>query len=174
MFFDDWHALVRSLVGGCVAYVGLIIVLRVCGKRTLSKWNAFDFVVTIALGSVLATTILSKDVRLVQGLGALVILVGLQFIVTWLSVRFPAISALVKARPALLLSDGRFQGRAMRESRVTEGEVRAAVRGHGFSSLAEVAAVVLETDGGFSVIRKIGESDASALADVDGCETADR
>jgi uncharacterized membrane protein YcaP (DUF421 family) len=64
-------------------------VLRVSGKRTLSKWNAFDFVVTIALGSILATVLLSKDVRLAEGLTACALLVGLQFLNTWIAVRSP-------------------------------------------------------------------------------------
>ncbi len=51
MFFDDWFGIVRILIVGVLAYAALIIFLRVSGKRTLSKWNAFDFVVTIALGS---------------------------------------------------------------------------------------------------------------------------
>ncbi len=54
------------LIVGNLAYVALIIFLRVSGKRTLSKWNAFDFVVTIALGSILASVVVSKDLVLVE------------------------------------------------------------------------------------------------------------
>ena len=60
MFFNDWYGLERILIVSFLAYVALIICLRISGKRTLAKWNAFDFVVTIALGSILATQILSK------------------------------------------------------------------------------------------------------------------
>ncbi|HXG82568.1 MAG TPA: hypothetical protein VNI84_00950 [Pyrinomonadaceae bacterium] len=51
MFFDDWFGLVRILIVGVLAYAALIFLLLASGKRTLSKWNAFDFVVTMALGS---------------------------------------------------------------------------------------------------------------------------
>ena len=60
MFFENWYGLERILIVGFLAYVALIICLRISGKRTLAKWNAFDFVVTIALGSILATHLLSK------------------------------------------------------------------------------------------------------------------
>jgi uncharacterized membrane protein YcaP (DUF421 family) len=62
MFFDSWDGLLRVVVVGILAYTGLVLLLRISGKRTLSKMNAFDFVVTVALGSTLATILLSSDV----------------------------------------------------------------------------------------------------------------
>ncbi len=67
--------------GGPFRHAGLIVMLRISGKRTLSKMNAFDFVVTVALGSTLATVFLSKDVVLAEGLLELALLIGLQWIV---------------------------------------------------------------------------------------------
>ena len=52
MFFDDWQEILRTLVIGALAYVVLVFLLRVSGKHTLSKWNAFDFVVTGQIGAV--------------------------------------------------------------------------------------------------------------------------
>ena len=72
MFFDDWFGLLRILIVGILAYGALIVLLLASGKRTLSKWNSFDFVVTIALGSTLATVIMSKDVSFTEGIFALV------------------------------------------------------------------------------------------------------
>lgn len=63
MFFNSWYALARVLVVGILAYAGLVFLLRVSGKRTLSKPNPFDLVVTVALGSMLTTVTLSKDVN---------------------------------------------------------------------------------------------------------------
>ena len=105
---------------GVSVYVGLVVLLRVSGKRTLSKMNAFDFVVTVALGSTLATVLLSKDVALAEGLTAFALLIMLQFIVTWLSARSQKISRLMKSEPALVWHRGEFQRRAMRNERVTE------------------------------------------------------
>jgi uncharacterized membrane protein YcaP (DUF421 family) len=72
MFFDDWFGLLRILIVSILAYGALIVLLLASGKRTLSKWNSFDFVVTIALGSTLATVIMSKDVSFTEGIFALV------------------------------------------------------------------------------------------------------
>jgi uncharacterized membrane protein YcaP (DUF421 family) len=82
--------------------VGLVLVLRVTGKRTLSKMNAFDLIVTVALGSALANTMLSKSTPLAEGLAGMTLLVLLQFAVTWASVRSEALQGLVKAQPAIL------------------------------------------------------------------------
>lgn len=178
MFFDSWMRLGRILIVGALAYGALILLLRVSGKRTLSKMNAFDFIITVAMGSTLATILLSPDVTLSEGILALALLIALQFIITWASVRSSRVKKLVTSEPALLLFRGEFLDKAMRRERITEGEVRASVREAGGERLDSVQAVVLETDGSLSIlIRKDpagGGVDAgtipedSALVDVMG------
>lgn len=154
MFFQDWNGLFRVVIVGTLAYFALIFLLRVSGKRTLSKMNAFDLVVTVALGSTLATVLLSKDVALAEGITAFALLIILQFIVTKLSMRFKAVEHLVKADPALLFFRGQFLEDALSKERVTKNELRAAVRQQGIASMENVEAIVLETDGSVSVLQK--------------------
>ena len=167
MIFEDFTNIQRTLVVGVLAYVGMVLFLRVSGKRTLSKWNAFDFIVTIALGSSLATALLSKQTTLLQGLTGFALLIFLQFLITWGAVRSTWLQRLIKAQPVLLFYQGRYVEEALRRERVTVSEVRAALREKGIARMDEVEAVILETDGGFSVIReKIGPG--STLCDVKG------
>lgn len=156
MWFDTWSDLGRLLVVGPLAYLALVAVLRVSGARTLSKLNAFDLVVTVALGSTLATVLLSTDVSLAEGVLALALLIGLQYLVSWSSWRWPAVEGVVKSEPVLLYSRG-FLAPAMRRARVTEEEVCQAARSSGRASPAEVSAVVLETDGTLSVLSEAPE-----------------
>lgn len=165
MFFDNWYGLGRAAVVGVLAYAGLILLLRVTGKRTLSKMNAFDLVVTVALGSTLATVLLTEDVALLEGLTGLAVLVLLQFAVTWLSVRAAAVRRLIRSEPTLLYFRGQFLPLALRRQRVTEAEVYQAVRGSGQGGMEQVEAVVLESDGTLSVVA--GGS-GSALRGVPG------
>ncbi|CAA9571427.1 MAG: FIG00989832: hypothetical protein [uncultured Thermomicrobiales bacterium] len=165
MFFDSWAGLGRVLIVGTLSYAALVAVLRVSGSRTLSKMNAFDLVVTVSLGSTLATVLLSKDVALAEGVLALSLLVGLQFAVTWLSVRSSRVSDLVKAEPTLLFYRGRLLGDQLRRARVTEEEVRSAVRGQGIGSMDAIEAVVLETDGTIAVVERT-DATPSALGDL--------
>lgn len=166
MFFDTWQELWRVPISGVLAYVGLVALLRFSGKRTLSKMNAFDLVVTIALGSILSTILLSKDVALFEGVLAFSTLILLQFIVAWLSVRFPSVRNWVKSEPTLLFHQGYMLESALRAQRVTAGEVRAAIRSQGISQMSEVEAVILETDGSFSVLNKTAHPATAAIDDV--------
>ena len=168
IFFESWAGLGRVVVIGVLAYAALVVLLRISGKRTLAKMNAFDFVVTVALGSTLATVLLSKDVALAEGVLAFAVLIGLQYLLAWLGRRSERIEALIKSEPALLLYRGRFIERAMRQERLAQIEVLAAIRKQGISDVEEVEAVVLETDGSFSVIRRTGEAPAGSLRNLDG------
>ncbi len=158
MFFQSWAGLGRTALAALQAYAALVVMLRVSGKRTLSKMNAFDLIVTVALGSTLATVILSKDIALAEGLTAFATLIALQFVITWLSVRSPKIAQFVKAEPTLLLHQGEFLRAAMKRERVVETEMRAAIRSQGVAAVEQVYAVVLETDGSFTVIPQTDDS----------------
>jgi len=128
MFFDSWFGLVRVVVVGTLAYVALVAILRISGKRTLTKLNAFDLVVTVALGSTLATVLLSKSVVLAEGVLAMALVVFLQFVITWLSVRSSRFRDLMKSEPTLILHHGQFLDGALRAQRMTRNEVMAALR----------------------------------------------
>ena len=167
MIFSGWSPIGRTLVVGALAYVALVLALRISGKRTLSKMNAFDFVVTIAIGSTLATILLSRQVALVQGLAAFAVLIGMQYLVAWTSTRSAAVSRLVKSEPRLILHRGRPLPAAMREERIVEEELRAAVRERGLAGIERAEAVVLETDGTFTVIEDVDGRD-TALTGVSG------
>ena len=79
MWFESWDSIINIVVTGAVCFAGLVILLRISGKRTLAKMNAFDFVLTITIGSALATTITSKDTSIADGMAALAILIFMQF-----------------------------------------------------------------------------------------------
>ena len=166
MFFDGWPALQRTLAIGVLGYVTLVFLLRITGRRSLSKMNAFDFVVTVALVSSLAALLTSKNVSLAQGVLAFALLLGLQFAVTWTSVRVSWFRNLVTGEPALLMHRGALLPDAMRRSRVTREEVLAAARQQGHADMASVHAVVLETDGSFSVLGEGADSPRSSLEGV--------
>lgn len=154
MFFDNPAGLGRIIVAAVLAYGWLVLVLRVAGKRSLAKLNAFDLVVTVALGSTLATVLLSKDVPLLEGMLAFAALAALQWVVSRLSISSRWFKRLVRSDPRLLFEQGRYREAAMTDERVTRSEIDAAIRGAGFGRPDAVGAVVLETDGSLSVIAR--------------------
>lgn len=165
MFFDSWTGLLRVMIVGVFAYAALIAFLRISGKRTLAKLNAFDLVVTVALGSILASIILNKSVALLEGLLALSLLIALQFAITWLSVRAEWFSDLIRAEPTLLLYKGHVVAEAMRKQRVTHDDLLSAIRAQGVGDMGAITAVILETDGSISVVPSAPD-ERSTLANV--------
>lgn len=154
MFFNSWEAIWRILIVGLLSYSALVLLLRVSGKRTLSKMNAFDLVVTVALGSILATILLNKKVALLEGISAFFILIFLQYLVAWLSVRSNGFKKMIKSNPQLLFYKGQYLNEKITRERILEDEILQAARSSGIHSMEDVEAVVLETDGSMSVIKK--------------------
>ena len=172
MLFDGWDALSRTLVVGVLSYVALVGILRASGKRTLSKLNAFDLVVTVALGSTLATMLLSRDTSLAQGVLAFALLAALQHAITWSTLRARWVDRIVKAEPRLLLRRGTFLREAMRGERVTEDEVRAAVRAAGLARLDAARSASCRARPGRARDRRCTASAARAARTADARRNA--
>ena len=166
MWFDNWYDLWRILAITITTYAVLILILRGAGKRSLSKLNIFDLVVTVALGSTLATIMLSKDLTFAEGALVFGVLCGLQWSVAWLSLHAEWFKRVIRSEPRILFDDGRFLDRAMRKERILRQEVDAEIRNHGFGDRETTAAVILESDGTFSVIAKENARTCSAREGV--------
>lgn len=152
MFFEGWYPLLRILVVGVCVYFFLIVAVRLGGKRTLAQMNMFDFVVNVALGSMFATVILTKDTVLAEGAAAISLLIGLQWLVTYFTAHYPRLRHAVDAEPTLLVCHGRPLRSAMKAQRIGMEDINAAVRGHGATRIEDVDFVILETNGSLNVI----------------------
>jgi len=165
-FFESWYNVGRTVTLSVIGFAALFTMLRVSGKRTLSKLNVFDFVFVVAVGSVFASSIISKDVTLVEGLAALGTLIVIQLVLAELAARYPAAERLINGEPTLLLSHGKFIPGALRKERVTEEEVRAAIREKGVTRVEDVDAVIMENDGTLSVAWESKKPGESSLVDA--------
>ena len=163
MFHDAFSQVGSVVLTAVLAYVWLVLLLRVSGKRTLSQLNAFDFIVTVALGSVMASLILSSTVAWTEGAAALAALAALQFVAAWASTRVNWVRTALTSQPTVLLRDGEMDTGAMLRERIDEDSLCAAVRSSGNGSLEAIAAVVLETDGSLSVISNTRMGNGSAM-----------
>jgi uncharacterized membrane protein YcaP (DUF421 family) len=165
MFFHDWASIGRIVLLGALGYLAMVAAIRIIGKRSLSKFDAFDFIVTVALGSLLANIIVSESVTLVDGIVAIFVLLGAQHLVVLLTCRWTALENLLRSEPSLLFYRGQFLRDMMRREKVTEKEVVSAMRMAGISAIEEVEAVVLERDGTLSAMPK-RDLPATTLRDV--------
>lgn len=169
LFLDGLSDLVRVLTLAPLLYCAVIVFIRISGKRTTAQMNNFDWIVTVALGSLMASPILIDDVTLAETLLAIACLIGLQWGVTTLVPKIKWFARAVKAEPSLLVREGIFLDEALSRERVTRGEVASAIRGSGLDSLEDVRWVILESDATMSVIaRADGGRPATAMAGVAG------
>lgn len=155
--FEGWPAPLRIIAAGILTYAGILLFIHLSGKRSLAKLSVFDFVITIALGSILSTTALQRDITYAQGLTAAGLFLGLQFLIASLSRQSSAFKNLIFIQPSLLYYRGKFIQKALQRTKITQQEIHAAVRQHGRMSMHGVGAIVFEADGTISVI---GQSDA--------------
>lgn len=154
IFFDSLADLARVLITVPVLYLVIIVFVRISGKRTTSQMNNFDWIVTVSLGSLAASGILVKDISIAETVLAMLIFIVLQWILTKASYRFPAFADLIKNEPAVLVRDGVVLHTALQRERVTEAEVRNAIRAAGHTHMAAVGWAIPETDGKVSVIGR--------------------
>ncbi|MFP4599249.1 MAG: DUF421 domain-containing protein [Persicimonas sp.] len=160
-------------------YLAVILFTRLAGLRSFSKMSSFDFAMTVAIGSLVATTLLTSDPPLLVGIVGLATIYGLQETVGLLR-RFEWMQKLVDNTPVLVMRDGEILHENLRETQMTEEDLRSKLREHNIFRRSEVRAVVFETTGDVSVLRTRDENlevEAWLLADVEdaeGVEPADQ
>jgi uncharacterized membrane protein YcaP (DUF421 family) len=139
-----------------IAYLAVLVAVRVVGRRTVSQMSAFDVVVTIALGSLLAQTSTSGT-ALIRGLVAVAILLLLQAGIGWARRRFARMQRWVEFAPRPVIRDGDVDldglVGGLRGPQMTEGELDAKLRERGVARTDDVRVAIIEPTGGLSVLR---------------------
>lgn len=168
ILFDNWNKLIRIFLMTLLTYPFLIILLRISGKRSLTKVNIFDFIITVALGASFASILLTRSVTFVDGAFLLFLLIFLQFIISKLEIHSTIFAKITKATPVFLYVDGNFNMEIMKRNRLKVDDLKGAVRKQGLATFDQVEAVVLEGDGTLSVIEKGNYTSKEALEGVEG------
>lgn len=159
MFFSSWEEIIRIVVTALCMYPILVATVNLFGKRSVAKMNNFDWIVTVSVGAILGSSILTKDVKIAEAMVAVGSLFILQFTLTWLASRYTFLDSLIKSKPTLVFYDGQYLNAALKKERVSRHEIDAAIRQEGLSVPANVAAVVLESSGELSVISEASMKD---------------
>jgi uncharacterized membrane protein YcaP (DUF421 family) len=158
--------LIRIVVVGVTAYLAIVLILRVSGKRTLASMSAFDFVIAVAVGAVFGRTLTTKNLSISEALTAFILLAVLQFIFAYFEGKSKVFKNIFNTSPTLLFYDGEFIQKNLRKERLDESKIISAARKKGFGSMDDVAAVILEIDAQLSVIGKSKEGKSSTFKDL--------
>ena len=163
-------AILRGVALGVIALAWVIIVVRLIGLRTFSKMTAFDFVVTLATGSLLASAAtVTKWTALVQALSAIVALLVAQLVLARMRRASRNFQLWLENDPIMLMYDGKILEGALAETRVSESDILNKIRGAGIKDLADVRSMVLESTGDISIISGDEEPTDEVMNEVDCC-----
>ena len=161
VFFDNIDKLGRIVLTTAMVYVLIVLVTKVSGKRSTSQLNNFDWIVTVMIGSLGASTILLKDIPFIEGVSSILVLYLLQFLVTKYASISPSFSSFILSDPRIVFYQGQFLPEAMRAERLTRQEIECAMRNEGINSFDDVEAIVFESDAKLSIIPKPRPADDS-------------
>lgn len=156
MFFDNVivDAVAKGLLLSALGLGWVILLVRIVGLRSFSKMTNFDFVMTVAMGSLLAGAAQTgKWVDLLQIMAAMAALFAIQYAVARARQRFKRLDAALENTPVLLMRNGKILHDALRKTRVTENDLMAKLREANALELSAVRAVILETTGDISVLH---------------------
>lgn len=156
MFYSDpmIDAVARGAILIALALFWIVFLTRIVGLRSFSKMTAFDFVATVATGSLLANAgVVTKWSDFVQTLAAIFALFLVQMIVAWSRQRSKSVQHVVDNSPRILMRDGKIDEQALRDTRTTRSDVIAKLREANALELGQVRYVVLEATGDIAVLH---------------------
>jgi uncharacterized membrane protein YcaP (DUF421 family) len=148
-------AVVTAIVSMVAIYLAVVVATRTAGPRSLAQMSAFDFIATVAVGSMVASVGLGS-VPLTDGLVAVATLFTLQYLVALLRQR-RTLRGAIDNQPLLLVREGEVLEDHLRAARLTHDDLRSHLRRADVTDVGKVRAVVLETTGEVSVLRGDGD-----------------
>ena len=149
----DWQQVVGIFVAAIGIYIGLMLPTRLMGLRSFSKLSSHDFAMTVGVGSILASTVLSKTPALLQGFIAMIALFAIQAFISVLRRHSKPLKAMVDNQPIVLMAHGQYISKNLKEANLAKSDVQEVLRKNGIKSLQQVFAVIMETTGDMSVIK---------------------
>ena len=145
-----WQLVLRS----AVVYMGLLVMVRASGKRTIAQFTAFDLVVILLIAGAVRRAMMGDDQSLTGAALAVGTLVGLNYLIATASSRSARVDQLVEGEPVALARDGVLYEARLVANRVPRKDFDEALRKHGVADLDEVKLATLEVNGEITVVKR--------------------
>ena len=165
MTLQEIFWLIGSVLG---VFTIIIIITRIFGLRTFAKMSSFDFASTIAVGSVLASTILNTDYSLLKGAVVLVAIIAFQTLFSFLVRKVDVFKELFTNQPQIIMWNGKILHDKLKKCNVGKDDLIAKLREANVHDFNEVKAAIFESTGDVSVIHNKEGKEVSSqiLTDV--------
>ena len=157
-FGINWQQMLGIFISALGVYLGLMFYTRLMGLRSFSKLSSHDFAMTVGVGSILASTVLSKDPSLLQGLAAMACLFIFQAVISFLRRKSQSVKDMVDNPAIILMAHGEYIWDNLKEANLAKSDVQEVLRKNGLKNPEQVFAVIMETTGDMSVIKQDDQS----------------
>ncbi|GAB3686121.1 DUF421 domain-containing protein [Salinisphaera aquimarina] len=164
-------SLIMVLISGLGIYIALMLFTRIAGLRSFSKMSSFDFAITIAFGSVIASTLMAESPPLATGVFALAVLYTIQYAVSRARRASPLVERVVDNEPLVVMVGPDVLSANLDEARMTLGDLKSKLRMAGVTHRDQVLVVVMESTGDVSVLKRVDRVDPWLFDQVRGAET---
>lgn len=136
-------------------YLVLLLVFRLCGRRTLMQLTSFDFILLLIIGEATQNAMLGDDYSVTTGVLAIVTLVGTDIALSYWKHRSPALERWLDGLPLIIVNHGTPLKPLMDRARVDEDDILAAARrSQGLERMDQIKYAILEVGGGISIVPK--------------------
>ncbi|OIQ22948.1 DUF421 domain-containing protein [Lacinutrix sp. MedPE-SW] len=150
--------ILQTLIGCFLLFIIIIVLTRIIGLRSFAKFTAYDFAFTIAIGSIISST-LTSSTSITHGFTAIAGLLALTYIFSVLQRKIKPLSKLISNAPLLLMDGNTILEENLKHARVEKKQLIAKLREANVLNYDQVVAVVLESTGAISVLHKTANSD---------------
>jgi uncharacterized membrane protein YcaP (DUF421 family) len=139
-----------------VAFLFILLITRVVGRRELSTLEPFDLILLVVIGDLVQQGITQNDQSITGMLIVLSVITLMTALVAYLNVRFPRLRPVIEGEPVVLVENGEPIARNLRRERLTLSELEAEARLQQVERVDDIRLAVLERNGRISVIPKAG------------------
>ena len=154
--------MVLSYVRTVILYIVLIAVVRLMGKRQIGQMEPSEFVVTMLVANLASIPMQDGGIPLYSGFVPIVTVLGLELVLSALSMRSVKLRKILCGKPVILIENGNILQKNLRKTRVTLDELTGHLREKDVLDLKAVQYAILETNGNLSVFPYPKEKPASA------------
>lgn len=163
--FDNSDPLLETILGSIMMFFIIILLTRIIGLRSFAKFTVYDFAFTIAIGSIISST-LTSSTSIVHGSVAIASLLFLTFIFSTLQKKIPALSSAISNKPLMLMKGNQILEENLKHARIEKSQLLAKLREANVSRLNQIQVVVLESTGDISVLFKTTETDEQSVDSI--------
>ncbi|OGO77194.1 MAG: hypothetical protein A2Y23_03760 [Clostridiales bacterium GWB2_37_7] len=146
---------ISILTKSIATFLGLLLIARIMGRKHLSELTYFDHIVSITIGSIIASIAVDRSIKALDGIITTVVWSTLPILIGYISLKSLAFRKVVDSEPLIIIQNGKILDQNMRKTRYHMGDLQMQLRQKDVFDITEVEFAILEPNGKLSVLKKV-------------------